>query len=60
MPQDEAVEFVGDGAVAGAADEFAVGERRVGLQGLFLDLIKALDEPEDREGWLRERHSRGR
>lgn len=48
--EDEAVEFVGDGAAAVATDQLAAGGRGAGPAGLGFDLIEALDEVEDGKG----------
>ena len=51
VSEDEAVEFICDGAAAGAADQLAAGGRGRGPAGLGFDLIEALDEVEN---WKRD------
>jgi hypothetical protein len=46
--EDEAVKFVGDGAAAGAPDEFAAGWRCRALPDLLFDEIDFLDQ---QKGW---------
>lgn len=44
--EEELVELARDGQAAGAPDEFAAGGWGVGLAGLGLDLVDALDQEE--------------
>ena len=44
---EDAVELFGDGATAGAADEFTADCRGTCLAGLFFDVVDALDVKQD-------------
>ena len=50
--EGEAMKLTGDGQAAAAPDEFAAAVWSSGLPRLFLDVVDALDEKQDRDGDL--------